>query len=70
MAKVDATRHYGAEIELGGHALEDCLDAAKAYVDETRRDVRAPVRGSGRDRRPGDDRARARRAGRRASRRC
>jgi threonine dehydratase len=35
MAKVDATRHYGAEIELGGSALEDCLDGARAYVAQT-----------------------------------
>jgi threonine dehydratase len=34
MAKVDATRHYGAEVELAGTALEDALDAAKAYVEE------------------------------------
>jgi threonine dehydratase len=34
MAKMDATRHYGAEIELIGGALESCLDAAKAYVAE------------------------------------
>ena len=32
MAKVDATRHYGAEVELAGITLEDALDAAKAYV--------------------------------------
>jgi threonine dehydratase len=34
MAKVDATRHYGAEVELTGSALEACLDAAGAYVVE------------------------------------
>jgi len=34
MAKVDATRHYGAEVELAGTTLEDALDAAKAYVRE------------------------------------
>ena len=28
MAKVDATRSYGAEVELGGPALEDALEAA------------------------------------------
>jgi threonine dehydratase len=32
MAKVDATRHYGAEVELTGSALEGCLDAAAEYV--------------------------------------
>ena len=35
MAKVDATRHYGAEIELSGPALEEALEAARAYVAET-----------------------------------
>ena len=32
MAKVEATRHYGAEIELTGPALEQALVAASAYV--------------------------------------
>ena len=35
MAKVDATRHYGADVELTGSAIEDCLDAALEYVAET-----------------------------------
>ncbi|MGH2933360.1 MAG: threonine ammonia-lyase [Gaiellaceae bacterium] len=35
MLKVDATRHYGADVELTGLAIEDCLDAARAYVAET-----------------------------------
>ncbi|TMM13799.1 MAG: threonine ammonia-lyase [Actinobacteria bacterium] len=35
MAKVDATRHYGAEVELTGHAIEEALEAAQAYVAET-----------------------------------
>jgi threonine dehydratase len=34
MAKVEATRNYGAEIELTGPAIEECLDAARAYVEE------------------------------------
>jgi threonine dehydratase len=34
MAKVDATRHYGAEVVLTGSALEACLDEAGAYVLE------------------------------------
>jgi threonine dehydratase len=34
MAKVDATRHYGAEVVLTGSALEACLDEAGAYVVE------------------------------------
>ena len=35
MAKVDATRHYGAEIELAGKTLEDALAGAQAYVAQT-----------------------------------
>jgi threonine dehydratase len=35
MAKVDATRHYGAEIELAGSTIEDALAGAQAYVAET-----------------------------------
>ncbi|MES1247696.1 MAG: pyridoxal-phosphate dependent enzyme, partial [Actinomycetota bacterium] len=34
MAKVDATRHYGADVELTGPAIEEALDAAQAYVAE------------------------------------
>jgi threonine dehydratase len=34
MAKVDATRHYGAEVRLTGHAIEDCLAAAADDVRE------------------------------------
>ena len=32
MAKVDATRHYGADVELTGPAIEEALEAARAYV--------------------------------------
>jgi len=35
MAKVDATRHYGAEIELAGSNIEDALAGAQAYVAQT-----------------------------------
>ncbi len=35
MAKVDATRSYGAEVELTGPALEEALEAAQAYVAAT-----------------------------------
>jgi threonine dehydratase len=35
MAKFDATRSYGAEIELTGPAFEDALEAAQAYVERT-----------------------------------
>jgi threonine dehydratase len=34
MAKVDATRHYGAEVVLAGRALEDCLGEATRDVEE------------------------------------
>jgi len=34
MAKVEATRHYGAEVVLGGTSLEECLESAAAYVAE------------------------------------
>jgi len=35
MAKVDATRSYGAEVELTGPAFEETLEAALAYVEQT-----------------------------------
>jgi threonine dehydratase len=35
MAKVDATRHYGADLELTGLAIEEALEAAQAYVAES-----------------------------------
>ena len=35
MAKVDATRNYGAEVELTGPAFEETLATALAYVAET-----------------------------------
>ena len=35
MAKVDATRNYGAEVELGGQAIEESIEAALAYVEAT-----------------------------------
>jgi threonine dehydratase len=34
MAKVEATRSYGAEVIFGGQALEECLESATAYVVE------------------------------------
>jgi threonine dehydratase len=34
MAKVDATRSYGAEVELTGSTFEAALESARAYVDE------------------------------------
>jgi len=35
MAKVDATRNYGAEVELVGSAFEETLEEALAYVTRT-----------------------------------
>src|SRR5213594_5234230 len=35
MAKVDATRNYGARAELAGEAFEEAMAAALAYVEET-----------------------------------
>jgi threonine dehydratase len=35
MAKVDATRNYGAEVELTGPAFEETLAEALTYVDQT-----------------------------------
>jgi threonine dehydratase len=35
MAKYDATRNYGAEVELDGPAFEETLEVAMAYVEES-----------------------------------
>jgi threonine dehydratase len=35
MAKVDATRNYGAEVDLTGPAFEETIETAQAYVEET-----------------------------------
>jgi threonine dehydratase len=35
MAKVEATRNYGARVEMTGARFEDALDAARAYVEDT-----------------------------------
>src|SRR3954470_9572434 len=35
MAKVEATRSYGAEVEMGGEALEEAIAVARRYVEET-----------------------------------
>jgi len=35
MAKVDATRNYGAEVELTGATFEETLETAQAYVEQT-----------------------------------
>jgi threonine dehydratase len=34
MAKVEATRHYGADVELTGPAIEEALDACGAYASD------------------------------------
>ena len=69
MAKVDATRQLRRRGRADGRRRSrSALDAAQAYVEETRRDVRPSVRGPGRHRGAGDDRPRARRAGARSSR--
>src|SRR5712691_4277439 len=34
MAKVEATRNYGARVEMTGARFEDALDAAQGYVEE------------------------------------
>jgi threonine dehydratase len=35
MAKVDATRNYGAEVELTGSAFEETLEEALVYIEQT-----------------------------------
>jgi threonine dehydratase len=35
MAKIDATKSYGARVELVGEAFEDSLSAAQAFVEES-----------------------------------
>jgi threonine dehydratase len=35
MAKVEATRHYGADVELTGPAIEEALDACGAYAADS-----------------------------------
>src|SRR5207237_7215423 len=35
MAKVEATRNYGAQVEMTGVRVEDAVAAARAYVEET-----------------------------------
>ncbi len=35
MAKVEATKSYGADVEMGGEALEEAIAAARRHVEET-----------------------------------
>ena len=35
MAKVEATKSYGAEVEMGGEALEEAIATARRHVEET-----------------------------------
>ena len=44
MAKVDATRNYGAQGRAHGEAFEDALAAARDHVDETERPSSTPSR--------------------------
>ena len=70
MAKVDATRNYGAEVELTGPAFEETLAEAQRVRRANGRRVHPSLRGHVRHVRPGNDRAGARRAGRRARDGC
>jgi len=36
MAKVDATRSYGADVQMGGSTFEEAVAAARRHVEETR----------------------------------
>src|SRR6187549_3865422 len=35
MAKVEATKSYGANVEMGGEALEEAIATARRYVEDT-----------------------------------
>src|SRR4029077_21244504 len=35
MAMVEATKSYGANVEMGGEALEEAIATARRYVEET-----------------------------------
>ena len=63
MAKVEATRSYGGEVELAGKSFEDAVAAAQEHVERTGATLVHAFEDSARHRRPGDDRARARGAG-------
>ena len=63
MAKVEATRNYGAETVLAGAGFDDALAAAAAHVAETGATFVHAFEDPRGDRRAGDDRARARGAG-------
>ena len=65
MAKVEATRNYGADVELVGESFERGRAGRPRARRVGGRDVHPRVRGPGRRRRPGNGRARARRAARR-----
>ena len=60
MAKIEATRNYGAQTQLHGETFEEALAAALDHAAVRGRDVPPRVRGRAGDRRTGDDRARAR----------
>ena len=56
MAKVDATRNYGARVELVGAGFDESLAGRAGVRRRERRDVRPRLRGRARDRRARDDR--------------
>ena len=59
MAKIEATRNYGAQTQLHGETFEEALAAALDHP-VSGRDVPPRLRGRAGDRRPGNDRAGAR----------
>ena len=60
MAKVDAARGYGAQVELAGEGFDETLAVAQARSEETGVDVRPRLRRRPGRRGAGDARARAR----------
>ena len=62
MAKVEATRNYGAETVLTGAMFDDALAEAMARAEDTGATFVHAFEDRGRDRRAGHDRSRARRA--------
>ena len=70
MAKVEATRSYDGAVELVGESFEDAVAAAQEHVARTGATLVHAFEDGACRRRPGDDRARARRAGGPKRRRC
>ena len=63
MAKVEATRSYGGRVELSGADFEGAVAAARQHVEQVGATLIHAFEDPARRRRPGHDRARARRAG-------